>query len=503
MGTTFEWTEVVDQSTAAETDLEGIESEENWVPKGHEPFAGKYAIERVLGQGGMGTVVAARHLRVGQRVAIKVLSSALREYPELVARFEREARAAGSLSSPHAVRVFDIDTTEDGTPFIVMELLDGRDLADIIDKEGPMAVARAVGLVREACEAIAEAHSLGIIHRDIKPSNLFLANVDGKQMVKVLDFGIAKHAKSKEASITTAVAPLGTPQYMSPEQVRCAKDVDVRTDVWSLGVTLYELLVGRTPFAHDSASACIASIAADPVPDPRTFRKELPAELAEILMRALEKNPSHRFPSVESFVDALSTFTEQPAELVVETPKPRLQLVSRPDRTVPPAVTRTGNGELSIAPRRRSPRLVAMASAAAMAALIVLPRCAGLIAGSDAAVKNPPVAAAVAPIVSPAAAAIEVPTAPAVTVAAAQDAPPAAEELPPAPIATPVAKPALAIHAVSPPPPAPPSLTAHLVNPAPSSSAVEAKRIRGRNERPRNEVAARNAVHGGLSSPGF
>jgi len=492
----------VDQSTAAETDFEGIESEENWVPKGHEPFAGKYAIERVLGQGGMGTVVAARHTRVGQRVAIKVLSSALREYPELVARFEREARAAGSLSSPHAVRVFDIDTTEDGTPFIVMELLDGRDLADIVDKEGPFAVSRAVALVREACEAIAEAHRLGIIHRDIKPSNLFLANVDGKEMVKVLDFGIAKHAKSKEASITTAVAPLGTPQYMSPEQVRCAKDVDVRTDVWSLGVTLYELLVGRTPFAHDSASACIASIAADPVPDPRTFRKDLPADIAEILMRALEKNPAHRFPSVESFVDALSSFVEQPAELVLETPKPRLQLVSRPDRTVPPAVTRTGSGS-SLVPRRRSPRFVAMASAAAMAALIVLPRCAGLLAASDAA-KNPPVAAAVAPIVSPAAAPIEVPTTPAVTVAEAPEAPPpAADEPPPAPIATPVAKPSLAIHAAAPPPPAPPSLTAHLVNPAPSASAVEAKRARSRNERPRNEVAARNAVHGGLSSPGF
>jgi len=288
----------------------GRGEEHAWLPSGQSPFAGKYTVERVLGQGGMGVVFEARHIRLGQRVAIKVLGSALREYPELVARFDREARAAGALTSVHAVRIFDIDATEDGTPFIVMELLAGRDLADILESEGPLPIGRAVRWILQACDAIAEAHSLGIIHRDIKPSNLFLTKQDGRDVVKVLDFGIAKRVAAQEAAITTAVAPLGTPQYMSPEQVRCAKDVDVRTDVWSLGVTLYELVAGRTPFAHESASACIASIAADPVPDPRTLRPDLGGDFVEVLMRALEKNPADRHPTVEELVRALTPFAE-------------------------------------------------------------------------------------------------------------------------------------------------------------------------------------------------
>lgn len=477
-------------STAAEAELDG---EQDWLPKGHAPFAGKYAIERVLGQGGMGVVVAARHIRVGQRVAIKVLSSALREYPELVARFEREARAAGSLSSAHAVRVFDIDTTDDGTPFIVMELLEGRDLADIVDKDGPLSPTRAVSLLLEACEAIVEAHSLGIIHRDIKPSNLFLTDVEGKQIVKVLDFGIAKHVRSKEASITTAIAPLGTPQYMSPEQVRCAKDVDVRTDVWSLGVTLYELVTGRTPFAHESASACIASIAADPVPDPRTLRADLPPDLCAMIMRALQKNPAHRFPSVDSFVDALSAFVAPAADA---TPPPRPEMISWPDRTVPPTVAPVHAPSTLGRASHKTPRIAAMFAAAAMAAAIILPRCVDLL--SPDAPKVSPVAAAV---VAPPPATMEVPATievpPAIVAAAA---PPAEPEppVPVAPIPTPVVRPSLAIHAAAPPPP---SLTAHLIAPSPVQSAATPEKRRA--DKPRHEVAARNVAHGGLSSPGF
>jgi serine/threonine-protein kinase len=271
------------------------------------PFTDKYDVERVIGRGGMGTVFEARHTRLGQRVAIKVLGEDLRAYPELVRRFEREARAASALSSPHAVRVFDIDTTEDGTPFFVMELLSGRDLSDIVASDGPQRVGVAVRWVIEACDAIAEAHRLGIVHRDIKPSNLLLCETGS---IKVLDFGIAKSEAPNERAITLGVQPLGTPQYMSPEQVRCAKDVDARTDIWSLGVTLYELVTGRPPFNHDLSAACIASIAADPVPDPRDFKADLPEDFVKVIMRALEKDPKKRYQTVDELVLALAPFGE-------------------------------------------------------------------------------------------------------------------------------------------------------------------------------------------------
>jgi serine/threonine-protein kinase len=272
-------------------------------------FAGKYAVERVIGRGGMGTVFEARHVRLGHRVATKVLGAALRDHPDLVKRFEREARDVGALSSPHAARVFDIDTTADGTPFMVMELLSGRDLAKIVAERGPQPIGLAVRWVIEASDAIREAHRLGIIHRDIKPSNLFLC--DGGT-IKVLDFGIAKRISAEEEALTAALALLGTPQYMSPEQVRCAADLDARTDVWSLGVTLYELVTGRPPYDHDITQACIAAIVIDPVPDPRSLRPDLPGDLARAMMRALEKDREHRFQSVEELVIALEPFADPP-----------------------------------------------------------------------------------------------------------------------------------------------------------------------------------------------
>ena len=387
---------------------------------GGAPFAGKYTVERILGHGGMGTVFEARHLRLGHRVAIKVLGSELRDYPELVTRFEREARAAGSLTSVHAVRVFDIDMTEDATPFIVMELLSGSDLARILESEGPQPVPRAVKWVVEACDAIGEAHRLGIIHRDIKPSNLFLAS-DG---VKVLDFGIAKRVAAKEASITHAVAPLGTPQYMSPEQVRCAKNVDARTDVWSLGVTLYELVAGRTPFEHEVSAACIASIAADPVPDPREFVPSLPASFVAVLMRALAKDPKERHQTVEELVTDLAPFLDGTStdaavrrvvdraatavraedstldgELVeleelieekslfesgvrcpvkLQATKPTKPESDDPEASVPPAVSRVPVrkvGHVSTRGRWKSPFTVASAAVLGLVALVVTPRC--------------------------------------------------------------------------------------------------------------------------------
>jgi serine/threonine-protein kinase len=295
------------------------------------------------------------------------------------------------------VRVFDIDATDDGTPFMVMELLDGRDLAHRLDRDGPQPVGLAARWVIEACDAIAEAHRLGIIHRDIKPSNLLLCESGS---IKVLDFGIAKRVAAKEAAITQGIAPLGTPQYMSPEQVRCAKDVDARTDIWSLGVTLYELVCGRPPFNHEIPQACIAAIVADPIPDPREFRPDLPEELADVIMCALAKNVDDRFQTVDELVLALVPFAaDAPAadvgswraisgarrvtakaittldgdDLILELPPASRKRAE--DQTVPPTVTRTTHP--SRGKRVRSSLALAAAAALGLAALVATPRCVG------------------------------------------------------------------------------------------------------------------------------
>ncbi len=358
----------------------------------YPPFTDKYDVERVLGRGGMGTVFEARHSRLGHRVAIKVLGEDFRSYPELVKRFEREAKAAGELSSPHAVRVFDIDQTDDGTPFMVMELLEGHDLAHLIEREGPQPIGRAIRWVIDACAAIGEAHALGIIHRDIKPSNLFLCS--DTDAIKVLDFGIAKRVAAKESAITLGVAPLGTPQYMSPEQIRAAKDVDPRSDIWSLGITLYELVCGRTPFNYEVPQACIAAIVADPVPDPREFRPDMPDEIAAVIMRALEKDPERRYGSVEDLVTALAPF----AEFDGDDPILELEALRRKAKFTPTEPSRASNASLlSVAPAglpgRRSRSKFALAAAVlGFTALVATPRSlrARLEAVSTASVKLPP-----------------------------------------------------------------------------------------------------------------
>jgi eukaryotic-like serine/threonine-protein kinase len=274
--------------------------------------ADKFRIERVLGRGGMGYVMAARHVRLGHRVAIKILIPELCQREEAVARFLREAQAAASLLSEHVARVLDVGTLGDGAPFMVMELLEGRDLARVLD-DGVLPVRDAVDYVLTACEALAEAHTLGIVHRDLKPANLFREKrADGSLTIKVLDFGISNMLPADPAGPssprwTDTKSLVGSPQYMSPEQVRNPKTIDPRSDVWSLGVILYELLTGFTPFACDTTLAVLAAVVADEPPPIRTMRKDVSVGLEAVILKCLEKRPSLRYATVLDLAKALAT----------------------------------------------------------------------------------------------------------------------------------------------------------------------------------------------------
>jgi len=275
-------------------------------------LAGKYRVERVLGVGGMGVVVAATHLQLDQRVALKFLLPRAMESGEVVARFAREARAAAKIQSEHVARVIDVGTMpETGSPFMVMEYLEGADLADTLRQTGPLPIERAVGYVLEACEALAEAHAAGIVHRDLKPANLFLAKRPGRgEIVKVLDFGISKmtSATTNDAALTKTATLMGSPLYMSPEQLMSAKHVDARSDIWAIGVILHELLSGSPPFTGETVPQIVTSILHVPHAPLTTLRADAPRGLEDVVTRCLAKDPSARFASVADLAAALAPF---------------------------------------------------------------------------------------------------------------------------------------------------------------------------------------------------
>ena len=272
-----------------------------------EILDGKYRVERLLGMGGMGAVVLARHVTVGDAVAIKLMLPDMAGDLDLIKRFVREAQAAGRLRSEHVVRVRDVGAQKTGVPYIVMELLEGRDLAQLLQERGPLPIDLAACYVLQACHAVAEAHALGIIHRDLKPENLFLARrVDGSEAVKVLDFGIAKTTDGPLMSATQTSNVMGSPQYMSPEHMRSAKDVDARTDVWSLGVVLYELVTGSVPFVAASVPELFAAVLKESPRPPVLLRPTLSPQMSAVILRALERDRNARFASVCDFADALA-----------------------------------------------------------------------------------------------------------------------------------------------------------------------------------------------------
>ncbi len=283
----------------------------------------KYVIDAVVGVGGMGVVFAARHTGLDAHVALKFLSRDGLLDSTAIGRFQREARAAAKLKSEHAARVFDVGTHTNGLPYIVMEYLEGRDLGRLLRERGRLPTATAVDVLLQTCEAIAEAHDRGIIHRDLKPSNLFCVfRADGRLRIKVLDFGISKltETRASDDGVTLTDSFIGSPSYMSPEQMQAPSRVDLRTDIWSLGVVLYECLTGKLPFpATTFPEVCIRVTQEPPVP-PRSHLPDIAASLEGIVLRCLEKNRDQRFDTVMELAKALHEFAGASAELALPPP---------------------------------------------------------------------------------------------------------------------------------------------------------------------------------------
>ncbi len=376
-------------------------------------LASKYRVEKVLGVGGMGVVVAAHHIELDQRVALKFLLPQAASNGELVERFLREARASVRLKGTHVAKTLDVGRLEDNCPYIVMEFLEGNDLhAELRSNNGVIPIEIAASYVLQAAEGLAEAHSLGIVHRDLKPGNLFLTRgVDGRPLVKVLDFGISKTLDNglggEGLSLTRTEMLLGSPLYMSPEQMRSSKHVDERSDLWALGAIAYELLTGKVPFEADTILELCFKVAQEKAPSPKTHRPELPEELCTAVLRCLEKDPDLRFQNVgelarafepfglardrgtaERALDVLGTGKRPPrpaletritaATLLPATPLPEMPAAAVSAATEVPSVARIepvppaaawGTTHAQAAPKSRKPLFAVAAGVVAIAAI--------------------------------------------------------------------------------------------------------------------------------------
>jgi len=275
-------------------------------------IGGRYVIERILGAGGMGVVAAANYPELEQAVAIKFLRPEHAANSILAARFLREAKLAARVKSPHFVRVFDLGTLDSGVPYLVMEMLAGRDLGAELETRGQFPIDEAVDYVLQAAVGVAEIHALGVVHRDLKPSNLFIASAAGSELLKVLDFGVSKESSTKDDGkpLTSTESLVGTPQYMSPEQIRASKGVDVRSDLWSLGVILYQLVTGTLPFVSEGGAVgeLFGMILFTEPASPKTFRQNLPAGLEAVIMKCLQRDANARYGSVLELAEALQPF---------------------------------------------------------------------------------------------------------------------------------------------------------------------------------------------------
>jgi hypothetical protein len=272
-------------------------------------LAGRYRLEGIVGAGGMGAVWAATHLGIGQQVALKLVFANFVRSADALQRFDREAKAAARIKSRHVPQVYDNGVLEDGTPFLAMELLQGETLFARVHQNGPVALPEAISILDQCCRALGRAHLLGIVHRDIKPDNIFLAHQLDEEgyVVKVLDFGIAKFTLLGEGehSSTRTGALLGTPQYMSPEQARALKTIDHRTDLYSLGLVAYTMLTGNLAFSGESLGDLLLQICAQPLPSLVNAAPWLPPAMETWFQVACAREPQHRYPSAQAFIDGL------------------------------------------------------------------------------------------------------------------------------------------------------------------------------------------------------
>jgi serine/threonine-protein kinase len=274
-------------------------------------LGGKYQLLRLLGEGGMGKVFEARHLQIGRRVAVKFLRAEFARRPEVAKRFENEARAAGSLSHENIAVVHDFGLADDGSQYLVMELLQGQDCASLLRSAGPLSPGRAVDLVMQACRGLAVAHRHNIVHRDLKPPNLFVCQRgDGSDLVKILDFGVAKLRFDHGGSATAEGQPIGTAHYMAPEQARGERSVDQRADIYALGIMLYEFLTGRLPFEATTPMAVLYRALHEEPPPLESLRPGVDAALIAVVKRAMARDPALRFSSAVALLEALAPFAD-------------------------------------------------------------------------------------------------------------------------------------------------------------------------------------------------
>jgi eukaryotic-like serine/threonine-protein kinase len=340
-------------------------------------IAGKYRLERSLARGGMGAVWLGRHLELGTSVAVKFIDAVHAASESARSRFKREAKAAAQLNTPHVVKVYDYGV-EDGTPYLVMELLEGEDLGTRLKRAGRLSLAATATLLTPVCKALHRAHEIGLVHRDLKPANIFIARQDDDEVVKVLDFGIAKWTDADDTGHATQPGSmLGSPLYMSPEQARSLKDLDHRSDLWSLGVVAFRAMTGRLPFEGASLPAVIMAICAEPIPLPSQFVPDLGPDVDGFFARALARDPAQRFQSAREFAVSLvalsgrsevsgssasfvSLASTEPRSALGSSPTLRDSSASRREAETPPL-------SATLSAPRRAPRLWAALGAVLVA----------------------------------------------------------------------------------------------------------------------------------------